>query len=72
MDTEGAHTFVDKLAKLLELVGIGIIIGGVALAAILFVRSGFRGGGWQAAYQACRSNFSRWHLQRDAEEPRHR
>ena len=59
MNTEGAHAFVDQLAKLLELVGVGIIIGGVALAAILFVRSGFRGGGWQAAYQACRSNLGR-------------
>jgi hypothetical protein len=29
MDTEGAHAFVDQLAKLLELDGVGIIIGGV-------------------------------------------
>ena len=59
MNTEGAHAFVDQLAKLLELVGVGIIIGGVALAAVLFVRSGIRGGQWQAAYQACRSNLGR-------------
>jgi uncharacterized membrane protein len=59
MNTEGAHAFVDQLAKLLELVGVGIIIGGVALAAVLFVRSGLRGSGWQAAYQACRSNLGR-------------
>lgn len=59
MNTEVAHAFVDHLAKLLELVGIGIIIGGVLLAAWLFVQSGVRGGDWQAAYQACRSNLGR-------------
>lgn len=59
MNTEVAHAFVDHLAKLLELVGVGIIIGGVVLAAFLFVRSGFRSGDWQAAYQACRSNLGR-------------
>ncbi|RYE99347.1 MAG: DUF1622 domain-containing protein [Oxalobacteraceae bacterium] len=59
MNTEGAHVFVDQLAKLLELVGVGIIIAGVALAAVLFLRSGFRGDGWQAAYLACRSNLGR-------------
>ena len=59
MNTEGAHAFVDQLAKLLELVGVAIIIGGVALAAILFVRAGLMGGGWERAYQACRSNLGR-------------
>lgn len=59
MNTEVAHAFVDHLAKILELAGVGIIIGGVALAAFLFVRSGLRGAGWQAAYQACRSNLGR-------------
>jgi uncharacterized membrane protein len=59
LNTETAHAFVDHLAKLLELAGVGIIIGGVMLAAFLFVRSGLRGGGWQAAYQACRSNLGR-------------
>lgn len=38
-----AHAFVDQLAKLM---GVGIIIGGIALAAVLFVRSGSRGGQW--------------------------
>lgn len=52
MNTEGAHAFVDQLAKLLELAGVGIIIGGVVLAAVLFIRAGFRGCGWQVAYQA--------------------
>lgn len=59
MNTDGAHAFVDQLAKLLELVGVGIIIGGVVLAAILFVWSGCRLGQWAVAYQDCRSNLGR-------------
>lgn len=59
MNTEPVHAFVDSLAKLLELAGVGIIIGGVLLAAAVFVRSGLRDGEWQAAYQVCRSNLGR-------------
>lgn len=59
MNTEPVHAFVDSLAKLLELAGVGIIIGGVLLAAAVFVRSGLRDGEWQAAYQLCRSNLGR-------------
>ncbi|MDB5671868.1 MAG: hypothetical protein JWO25_2827 [Alphaproteobacteria bacterium] len=59
MNTELAHAFVDHLAKLLELAGVAIIIGGVMLAAGRFLWSGLRGAGWQAAYQACRSNLGR-------------
>ena len=59
MNTEATHAFVDQLAKLLELAGVAIIIGGVLLSAVLFIRSGLRGDGWQQAYQACRSNLGR-------------
>src|SRR3954470_13276606 len=59
MKTDVAHAFVDQLAKLLELAGVAIIIGGVVLAAVIFVGSGLRGGSWQSAYQACRSNLGR-------------
>lgn len=59
MDTDLAHAFVDQLAKLLELAGVGIIIAGVALSAVIFVRTGLRGGDWQAAYPVCRSNLRR-------------
>ena len=59
MDTEVAHTFVDLLAKLLEFAGVGIIIVGVLLAAVNFVRAGLRDGRWQGAYSTCRSNLGR-------------
>ena len=32
MLTEQAHAFVDQLAKGLELIGVAIIVGGIALA----------------------------------------
>jgi uncharacterized membrane protein len=59
MNTEQAHIFVDQLAKLLELVGVGIILGGVVLATILFVRSGLARKDWRTAYEAYRSNLGR-------------
>ena len=59
MNTEPAHAFVDSLAKLLELAGVGIIIAGVLLAAGVFLRSGLRDGEWQSAYSVCRSNLGR-------------
>ena len=59
METEVAHAFVDQLAKLLELAGVAIIIAGVVIAGVIFVRTGIRDGKWQAAYQTCRSNLGR-------------
>lgn len=59
MTTELVHGFVDGLAKLLELAGVAIIIIGVLLAAVVFVRAGLRDGEWQAAYATCRSNLGR-------------
>jgi len=59
MNTHCAHAFVDQLARLLELVGVGIIIAGIGLAACLFVHSGLSTGSWLVAYQNCRSNLGR-------------
>ena len=59
METELTHKFVDQLAKSLELVGVAIIIVGVVLAAINFLRAGLRDRAWQTAYQTCRSNLGR-------------
>jgi uncharacterized membrane protein len=59
LNPANAHAFVDQLARLLELAGVGIILGGVVLAAVLFLRSGLRTGDWRAAYQSCRSNLGR-------------
>lgn len=59
MNTEQAHAFVDLLAKLIELVGVGIIIAGIVLASLLFLRDGARTGEWRRPYEQFRSNLGR-------------
>jgi uncharacterized membrane protein len=53
------HPFVDRLAKLLELAGVGIIMGGVLIATALFVMVGLRDRRWEEAYEDYRSNLGR-------------
>lgn len=55
---EQAHAVVDALAKLLELVGAAIILGGVVLASIRFVADGSRTN-WNDAYQRYRAGLGR-------------
>jgi uncharacterized membrane protein len=57
--TEQAHAFVDQLAKGLELIGVAMIVGGIALATLTFIRDGRRTGDWQSAYPRYRSNIGR-------------
>jgi uncharacterized membrane protein len=59
MLTEQTHAFVDQLAKALELIGVAIIVGGIALATLKFIRDGRRAGDWQSAYPDYRSNIGR-------------
>ncbi len=42
-----------------ELVGVAIILGGIGLASLIFVRRGFQGGEWRTAYDQYRSNLGR-------------
>ena len=53
------HASVDQLARLLELVGVAIIIGGIVVAAVLFAYSGLTTRDWRPAYEECRSNLGR-------------
>ena len=57
--TEQVHAFVDQLAKALELLGVAIIVGGIVLATLRFVRDGRRAHDWQSAYPNYRSNIGR-------------
>ena len=57
--TEHAHFIVDRLARLLELFGVGVILAGVVLATGLFVVGAARSRDWRAAYSAYRSNLGR-------------
>ena len=59
MGTEYAHHVVDQLAKLLELAGVAIILGGIVLASAVFVRQGTHAGQWRDAYETYRSNLGR-------------
>src|SRR5215831_13416266 len=59
MLTEQTHAFVDQLAKALELIGVAIIVGGIVLATLRFVRDGRRAHDWQSAYPNYRSNIGR-------------
>jgi uncharacterized membrane protein len=53
------HASVDQLARLLELAGVAIIVGGVVVAALLFAYSGLTTRDWRPAYEECRSNLGR-------------
>ena len=53
-----AHAAVDTLAKLLELVGAAIILGGVVLASVRFVIDG-NSTNWSDAYQRYRAGLGR-------------
>lgn len=54
-----AHTVADFLAKLLEIGGVGIILCGVVLASLLFLRAGFSRGDWRSSYEQYRANLGR-------------
>lgn len=59
MNTEAAHHYVDLLAKLIELLGVGIILLGILIATAQFVRQGRGGPSWREAYDQYRSNLGR-------------
>ena len=59
MLTEQAHALVDQFAKALELVGVAIILGGILLATVTFLRDGSRTGDWRSAYPGYRSDIGR-------------
>jgi uncharacterized membrane protein len=59
MLSDQAHAFGDRLAKLLELAGVGIIIGGVLIATAPFALRGLRDRRWREAYEGYRSTLGR-------------
>ena len=60
MLADRGHTItVDQLAKLLELAGVAIILGGIVLATATFIRSGLRAGHWRSVYPRYRSDIGR-------------
>jgi uncharacterized membrane protein len=57
--TEQVHPLVDQIAKLLELVGVAVIVGSIILATVAFVREISRTRDWRAAYPPYRSDIGR-------------
>src|SRR6516164_5451653 len=59
MPTEQVHALVDQLAKVLELVGVAVILGSIILATVTFLRDASRTGDWRSAYPSYRSDIGR-------------
>jgi uncharacterized membrane protein len=57
--TDQVHSFVDQLAKALELAGVAIIADSIIVATLRFIRDGMRTTDWQSAFPRCRSNIGR-------------
>ena len=56
---EQVHAVIEQLAKLLEIAGVAIIVGGVAWASAWFVAEGTRNRDWRGAYEHYRANLGR-------------
>jgi uncharacterized membrane protein len=56
---EQVHALVDQLAKVLELVGVGIILVGITLATVTFLRHGSGTSDWRSLYPQYRSDIGR-------------
>jgi uncharacterized membrane protein len=59
MLTEQVHFYVDQLAKVLELAGVAIILGGIILATVTFIHDAARTSDWRSPYPRYRSDIGR-------------
>lgn len=53
------HGYIEQLANLLELMGVSIIVLGVAVATGIFLRDGIRRKEWRDGYDRYRANLGR-------------
>lgn len=53
------HAVIEQLAFALEIVGVGIILLGILVATLVFLRDGRRNGEWTKAYERYRANLGR-------------
>lgn len=56
---EQVHSYIEWIAKLLEVAGVAIIVSGVVLATVWFVTGGRRSHDWRVAYERYRANLGR-------------
>ena len=59
MNVDQAHIVVDYIAKLIELAGVLVIVGGIVLASVIYLVDARRQGDWRNAYDRYRSNLGR-------------
>lgn len=57
--SDNALGWVDWIAEMIELAGVGIVATGVVVASIMFVFSGFSTRQWRHAYDNFRANLGR-------------
>lgn len=58
--TEQAHAVVDQFAHWIELIGVGVVVVGIIVAAFIFFRQGLdHSRTWREAYEQFRSNLGR-------------
>lgn len=53
------HSYIDAMAKFIEIGGVAIIIGGTLLSTVLFAREGLAQTDWRSAYERYRANLGR-------------
>lgn len=56
---EAIHVYIEFFAKVLEIAGAAIILGGVVLASALFLREGWSSHDWRRSYEHYRANLGR-------------
>lgn len=56
---EEIHTFVEQIARWLEISGVVIIVCGIVLSTVRFLIDGVRASGWLLPYEHFRSNLGR-------------
>lgn len=59
MNFTALHAYVDILSKILEMVGVAIILIGVVWSTFNFFSAGSKTGDWRAAYDNYRANLGR-------------
>lgn len=59
MFVDQVHSYIELLAKLLEVAGVAIILLGVMLATVWFLSDGRRSRDWRQAYERYRANLGR-------------
>jgi len=53
------HRYIEYLARALEIAGVAIIVAGVVMATVWFLRAGWQATDWRQAYEQYRANLGR-------------